>query len=76
MLLQEFFLKFAHLDLTPTGRVRNMVKDLETARDYARSANLPLPVTSTVSELHRWLSAAGHGDADNAALMLYYDVVK
>jgi 2-hydroxy-3-oxopropionate reductase len=51
-----------------------MVKDLETARDYARSANVPLPVTSTVSELHRWLMAAGHGDADNAALMLYYEI--
>jgi 2-hydroxy-3-oxopropionate reductase len=75
-LLQEFFLKFAHMDLTPTGRISNMVKDLETAHDYARSANVPLPVTSTVSELHRWLAAAGHGDADNAALMLYYDVVK
>jgi 3-hydroxyisobutyrate dehydrogenase-like beta-hydroxyacid dehydrogenase len=72
-LLQEFFLKFAEMDLTPTGRISNMVKDLETARDYARSANVPLPVTSTVSELHRWLAAAGHGDADNAALMLYYD---
>jgi len=74
VLLQEFFLKFAELDLTPTGRVSNMVKDLETARDYARSANVPLPVTSTVSELHRWLMAAGHGDADNAALMLYYEI--
>ena len=49
-----------------------MVKDLETARDYARSANIPLPVTTAVSELHRWLSAAGHGDSDDAALMLYY----
>ena len=75
-LLQEFFLKFAEMDLTPTGRVSNMVKDLETARDYARSANIPLPVTSAVSELHRWLATAGHGEADNAALMLYYDVVK
>jgi 3-hydroxyisobutyrate dehydrogenase-like beta-hydroxyacid dehydrogenase len=75
-LLQEFFLKFAHLDLTPTGRVSNMVKDLETARDYAVSANVPLPVTTTVSELHRWLAAAGHGDADNATLMLYYVAAK
>jgi 2-hydroxy-3-oxopropionate reductase len=72
-LLQEFFLKFAEMDLSPTGRISNMVKDLETARDYARSANIPLPVTTTVSELHRWLAAAGHGASDNAALMLYYD---
>ncbi len=74
-LLQEFFLKFAEVDLTPTGRVSNMVKDLEAARDYARSAGVPLPVTTAVSELHRWLAAAGHGDADNAALMHYYGSV-
>lgn len=72
-LLQEFFLKFADVDLTPTGRISNMVKDLETARDYACSANIPLPVTTTVSEVHRWLAASSHGAADNAALMLYYD---
>jgi 2-hydroxy-3-oxopropionate reductase len=71
-LLQEFFVKFADIDLASTGRVSNMVKDLEAARDFARSAGVPLPVTTTVSELHRWLAAAGHGDADNAALMHYY----
>lgn len=71
-LLREFFVKFAEADLSPTGRVSNMVKDLEAARDYARSAGIPLPVTTAVAELHRWLSAAGHGDADNAALMHYY----
>lgn len=71
-LLQEFFVKFAEADLAPTGRVSNMVKDLEAARDYARSAGVPLPVTTAVAELHRWLTAAGHGDADNAALMHYY----
>lgn len=70
--LREFFTKFAELDLTPTGRLRNMVKDLESARDYARSVDIPLPITSAVSELHRWAVAAGHGDADNAALMHYY----
>lgn len=71
-LLQEFFVKFAEMDLSPTGRITNMVKDLETARDLARSANVPLPITTAVSELHRWLLAAGHGASDNAALMLYY----
>lgn len=71
-LLREFFVKFAEYDLSPTGRVSNMVKDLETARDYACSAGVPLPVTTAVSELHRWLVAAGDGAADNAALMRYY----
>jgi 2-hydroxy-3-oxopropionate reductase len=71
-LLQEFFVKFAEFDLTPTGRISNMVKDLEAARDYARAAGVPLPVATAVSELHRWLAATGRGDADNAALMHYY----
>ena len=71
-LLREFFVKFATLDLTPTGRVHNMVKDLDTAREFARSAGVPTPATTTASELHRWLQAHGHGDADNAALMHYY----
>lgn len=70
--LREFFTKFAEVDLTPAGRLGNMVKDLETARDFARSENVPLPITSAVSELHRWAVAAGHGDKDNAALMHYY----
>ncbi|MFF8971830.1 NAD-binding protein [Streptomyces sp. NPDC014995] len=65
-------MKFAEFDLTPTGRISNMVKDLDAARDYARTAGVPLPVTTAVSELHRWLAATGHGDADNAALMHYY----
>jgi 3-hydroxyisobutyrate dehydrogenase-like beta-hydroxyacid dehydrogenase len=72
-LLQEFFGKFIAGDLSPTGRVANMVKDLETARDHARDVGVPLLVTSLVSELNRWLVAQGLGDADNAALMGYYD---
>ncbi|WP_143466895.1 NAD(P)-dependent oxidoreductase [Lentzea kentuckyensis] len=72
VLLQEFFTKFAEVDLAPTGRVGNMVKDLEAARAFARSVGVPLPITSAVTELHHWLVTAGHGDADNAALMRYY----
>jgi 2-hydroxy-3-oxopropionate reductase len=71
--LQEFFVKFAEGDLTPTGRVANMVKDLDGAREHARAAGVPLPVTTQVGELNRWLLARGLGDADNAALMGYYD---
>lgn len=71
-LLREFFTKFAAVDLSPTGRVSNMVKDLETARDFAVANDLPLPLTTTTAELHRWLVARHHGGSDSAALMLYY----
>jgi 3-hydroxyisobutyrate dehydrogenase-like beta-hydroxyacid dehydrogenase len=76
VLLQEFFVKFAEVDLTPTGRISNMVKDLEAARDFARSAGVPLPVATAVCELHRWLALVGHGEADNAALMHYYEATE
>lgn len=72
-LLQEFFVKFATGDLTPTGRIANMVKDLDTARDHGRGVGVPLPLTALVCELNRWLVAQGHGDADSAALMGFFD---
>ena len=72
-LLQEFFVKFATGDLTPTGRIANMVKDLDTARDHGRGVGVPLPLTALVCELNRWLVAAGHADADSAALMGFFD---
>jgi 2-hydroxy-3-oxopropionate reductase len=72
VLLQEFFAKFAALDMSPTGRISNMVKDLETAREYAVATNVPLPLTTTAAELHRWLAGREHGASDNAALMFYY----
>ena len=73
VLLQEFFVKFATGDLTPTGRIANMVKDLDTARDHGRGVGVPLPLTALVCELNRWLVANGHGDADSAALMGFFD---
>jgi len=72
-LLQEFFVKFATGDLTPTGRIGNMVKDLDTALDHARKAGVPMPLTTLVGELNRWLVARGLGDADSAALMGFFD---
>ncbi len=72
-LLQEFFTKFATGDLTPTGRIANMVKDLDTASAHARSMGLALPVTSLVAELNRWLDGQGLGGEDNAALMGFCD---
>ncbi|SES41609.1 hypothetical protein [Lentzea albida] len=64
----EIVALFAEIDLAPAGRVVNMVKDPEAACAFARAHNLPLPIT----ELHHRLVTAGHGDADNAALMRYY----
>lgn len=74
-LFQEFFVKFASLDLTPTGNVANMVKDLETAAAAATSEALALPLTELALAQNRELVAQGHGAGDNANLMRLYGAV-
>lgn len=72
-LLQEFFVKFASFDLTPTGNVANMVKDLSTAVTAARSGGLNLPVTELALGQNEELVARGLGRDDNANLMRLYE---
>lgn len=74
-LFQEFFVKFATVDLTPTGNVANMVKDLGTAAAAAQSSCLTLPVTDLVLAQNQELVSQGHAQGDNANLMRLYDQV-
>ncbi len=75
-LLQEFAAKFARRDYTPTGRIANMLKDLETVQTVARANGLTLPVTDRIAELHRVMIAAGLGEADNTAYLDGLDLVQ
>ena len=72
-ILQEFMVKFANRDYTPTGRLDNMVKDLNGVQDLARSTGTAMPLTAACAEIHRLLDSAGLGGADNAALMKYFE---
>ena len=72
-ILQEFMAKFAAKDYSPTGRIDNMVKDLNGVQDLARSLNTAMPLTAACAEIHRLLTHAGLGAADNATLMTFYD---
>lgn len=72
-LLQEFFVKFALADPTVTGRIANMVKDLDGATQAGRGVGVPLPLTTAAAEVHRWLRSRGLEAADSAALLAYYD---
>lgn len=72
-ILQEFMVKFASRDYTPTGRIDNMVKDLNGVQDLARKTGTAMPLTAACAEVHRLLDSAGLGGADNAALMKYFD---
>lgn len=71
-LLQEYMPRFAARDYRRTGRIDNMVKDLDSARDLARHTQTTMPLTALAAEIHRLLTAAGLGGEDQAALMEYF----
>lgn len=71
-ILQEYMPRFAARDYRRTGRIDNMVKDLNGAADLARLTNTPMPLTALCAEVHRMLTASGLGGEDQAALMEFF----
>lgn len=71
-LLQEYLPRFASKDYRPTGRIDNMVKDLNAVNDLARKTGTSMPMTSLCAEIHRMLTAAGLGGHDQAAVMEFF----
>lgn len=71
-ILQEYMPRFATRDYRRTGRIDNMVKDLNGAQDLARATHTAMPLTAICAEVHRMLTAAGLGGEDQAALMEYF----
>jgi 2-hydroxy-3-oxopropionate reductase len=71
-ILQEYMPRFAARDYRRTGRIDNMVKDLNGAQDLARETHTSMPLTALCAEVHRMLTAAGLGGEDQAALMEFF----
>jgi 2-hydroxy-3-oxopropionate reductase len=71
-ILQEYMPRFAARDYRRTGRIDNMVKDLNGAADLARLTHTAMPLTALCAEIHRMLAAAGLGGEDQAALMEFF----
>jgi len=72
-IMQEFMAKFARRDFTPTGSLANMLKDLDSIQAFALTTRTPLPLTSSVTDLHRILVAMGLGSKDSAEAMRLLD---
>jgi 2-hydroxy-3-oxopropionate reductase len=72
-IMQEFMAKFAARDYTPTGRIDNMLKDLDSLQAFALKTKTPMPMTGQVVEIHRLLCAAGLGPRDSAEMMRLLD---
>ena len=60
-------------DFTPTGRIDNMLKDLDSVQAFALKTRTPLPLTGAVTEIHRLLIAMGLGAKDSAEAMRLLD---
>lgn len=73
-ILQEFMGKMANRDFSPTGRIDNMLKDLETVQASSIATRTPMPLTGLISELHRMLVAGGLGAADSAEYVKLFDL--
>jgi 2-hydroxy-3-oxopropionate reductase len=71
-ILQEYMPRYIAKDYRRTGRIDNMVKDLNGAQNLARRTNTPMPMTAICAEVHRMLTAAGLGGEDQAVLMEYF----
>lgn len=71
-ILQEYMPRYVAKDYRRTGRIDNMVKDLNGAQDLARRTNTAMPMTAICAEVHRLLTSAGLGGEDQAALMEYF----
>ncbi|MEP4194689.1 MAG: NAD(P)-dependent oxidoreductase [Aliishimia sp.] len=75
-LLQEYLPRFASKDYRRTGRIDNMVKDLNMVNDLSRQTGTSMPMTSLCAEIHRMLTAAGLGGEDQAAVMEFFNGAK
>ncbi len=71
-LLQEYMPRMAARDYRRTGRIDNMVKDLNMAADLSRQTGTSMPMTALCAEIHRMLTAAGLGGEDQAAVMEFF----
>lgn len=75
-LLQEYLPRYVTKDYRRTGRIDNMVKDLNMVNDLARQTGTSMPMTALCAEIHRMLTSAGLGGEDQAAVMEFFKGAK
>ncbi len=64
--------RFVAKDYRRKGRIDNMVKDRDGARNLARVTNTAMPLTAACAQIRRFLTAAGLESEYQAALMEYF----
>jgi len=67
-LLQEFFPIMLQGEFPRSGAINTIVKDLDAVLALAAETNTPMPMSGMAQQLHRMMTARGHGDEDVTAL--------
>lgn len=62
-------------DYTPRSAVEIFVKDLGVVLDSGRELRFPLPLAAAAHQLFLMAAAAGHGSADDAAVVKVYETL-
>jgi len=62
-------------DFTPKGYARQILKDLDSLHDLAKTLESPIPMSDHAASLYRILNIKGNGELDATAIFKLYDKV-
>lgn len=71
--MDVMFPRLVARDFEPAGYARQVLKDLDTVTDLARSVKVPVPMSSQAASLFRILVAKGHAERDALAVLKLFD---
>jgi 3-hydroxyisobutyrate dehydrogenase len=72
-LLQRLYPRMVKRDFAPQGYVRQLLKDLEMANEFAGALKAPTPMMGEALTLYRMLAHLGHTELDTAAVLKLYE---
>ncbi len=72
-LLSPLFRQMMDRDFRPRGRARQILKDLDTLSELAKTLKTPTPMSSQATSLFSMLIARGDGELDGAAVLKLYE---
>lgn len=72
-MLKNVFPRMIERDYAPRGYARQILKDLDTLHDLAKTLNAPTPMSGQASNLFRLLVSKGFSELDGIAVLKLYD---
>lgn len=74
VLFQQIYPRMRARDFAPRGYVRQLLKDLDMVLGFAKSLQVPTPMTAQAQTLYRMLAHQGHSELDTSAILKLYDL--